>query len=123
MKKITLAILILALIGIDNELNASWPAGMPSMPYSMPGVPYSMPPVPTPTAPQYPGVPYSGMPYSIPQGVPYPYAGMPVPPPPPLPQYSGVPYMPAKLPPKVKNIKQLFLRRDSSLVSLSFVAA
>ena len=105
MKKINLAILVLALMALDNELNAWWPPGVPSMPYPE-GVPYSMPPVPTPAAPQYPGVPYSGMPYSIPQGVPYPYAGMPVPPPPPLPQYSGVPYMPAFAAPYANNVGQ-----------------
>ncbi len=107
MKKITLVVLILALIALDNELNAWWPTGVPSMPYpGQQGVPYSMPPVPIPASPQY-AVPYPGMPYSIPsQGAPYPYAGMQMPAPPPPPQYSGVPYMPAFVAPYANNAGQ-----------------
>ena len=121
MKKITLAILLLALMASDNELTAAWgyPAGMPTMPtqpYSVPGqygLPYGM----MPPAPGYvynqSGVPSrvpNPMPYGLPQGVPY-GAGMPVPPmpaAPPLPQYPVIPpqYVPAPVAPYVNDAGQ-----------------
>lgn len=100
MKKITLVILSLALILLDNELNAWWPPGVPSVQYPQQGVPYSGMPVPNQNA---------AMPYGFPQGVPYPYTGMQVPvPPPPPPQYPTIPpqYVPSFAEPYANDVGQ-----------------